>query len=156
VINPVGIFGPVLGGDLATSVAFVKQMMDGKMPVCPRIYFGVVDVRDVADLHLRAMESAAAKGQRFIAAAGDVVALIDVARVLRQRLGARAGKVPKVQLPDWLARLMARWNPALRNALPQLGVIRRVSNEKARRLLDWTPRSNEDAITATGESLAEL
>ena len=71
VINPTGIFGPVLGKDYSSSIGMIKQMLDGKMPGCPRIYFGVVDVRDVVDLHLRAMTSPAAAGERFIAVAGS-------------------------------------------------------------------------------------
>jgi dihydroflavonol-4-reductase len=65
VVNPVAIFGPVLSGDYAPSILFVKRLMDGAIPACPRLYFGTVDVRDVADLHLRAMTHPAAKGERF-------------------------------------------------------------------------------------------
>lgn len=126
------------------------------MPGCPRLYFGVVDVRDVADLHLRAMTDPAAKGERFLAVAGDCLAMVDVARILRRRLGTAASKVPRWQLPDWLVRLAARRNPALRGMLPQLGKIRNASNAKARRVLGWAPRSNEEAIVAAAESLVRL
>src|ERR1700734_2724980 len=67
VVNPVGVFGPVLGPDYSTSIILVKRLMDGDVPGCPRIYFGGVDVRDVADLHIRAMTDPVAKGQRFLA-----------------------------------------------------------------------------------------
>jgi nucleoside-diphosphate-sugar epimerase len=156
VINPVAVFGPVLGPDYATSIQVVKRMMDGGMFGCPRLYFGVVDVRDVADLHLRAMTHPAAKGERFLAIAGDCVSLLDIARVLRARLGASARRVPTWQLPDWLARIAALFVPALRQFVPQLGKVKHASNEKARRVLGWSPRSNEDAIAATGESLVRL
>ncbi len=76
VINPVAIFGPVLGADYSSPIAMFKMLMDGGIPIAPKIYFGLVDVRDVADLHIRAMTSPAAKGERFIAIAGkdDVAA----------------------------------------------------------------------------------
>jgi nucleoside-diphosphate-sugar epimerase len=156
VINPVGVFGPVLGPDFATSITLVKRLLDGGMPGTPRLYFGVVDVRDVADLHIRAMTHPAARGERFLAIAGDTQSVGDIARVLKRRLGAAAKNAPTRQLPDWLVRLVALVNPALRQLVPQLGKIRRASNEKAKRLLGWAPRSNEEAVVATAESLLRL
>ncbi len=88
VVNPVGVFGPVLGPDYSTSILLVQRLMDGAMPGCPRLYFGVVDVRDVADLHLRAMTHPAAKGERFLAVAGDFLSMLDIAKVLKSRMGA--------------------------------------------------------------------
>jgi dihydroflavonol-4-reductase len=152
VVNPAGIFGPILGPDSASSVDLIKQLMNG-MPGAPRIFFGVVDVRDVADLHLRAMTHPAAKGERFIAVSGDAISMVDIARILRRRLGASAGKVPRLQLPDWLVRLAAKRDASVRQVLPLLGVIRNATSEKARRVLGWSPRSNEDAVAATAESL---
>ncbi len=75
VVNPVGVFGPVLGPDYSTSIELVRRLMDGAMPGCPRLSFGIVDVRDVADLHLRAMTNPAAKGQRFLAVAGEFMTI---------------------------------------------------------------------------------
>jgi dihydroflavonol-4-reductase len=156
VVNPVGVFGPVLGPDYATSILLVQRLMDGAMPGCPRLYFGVVDVRDVADLHIRAMTHPAAKGERFLAVAGDFMAIRDMAKVLKDRLGAAAKKVPTRQLPDWLVRLAALRDPAVKQITPELGKIKNATNEKARRLLAWAPRSREDALIATAESLLRL
>ncbi|WP_434391215.1 NAD-dependent epimerase/dehydratase family protein [Melittangium boletus] len=156
VINPVGVFGPVLGPDCASSVLLLKRMLEGAMPGFPRSYFGIVDVRDVADLHLRAMTSPAARGERFLAVAGGCLSLLEVAQVLRRRLGPRARKVPTRQFPDWLVRLSARWNPQVRAMLPELGKVKNATSEKARRLLGWNPRSNEEALVATAESLARF
>jgi nucleoside-diphosphate-sugar epimerase len=156
VVNPVGIFGPVLGADFSSSIGIVQRMMDGGMPGAPKIHFGVVDVRDVADLHLRAMTHPAAKGERFLAVAGDSMSLHQVAKVLRARMGAAAKRVPRFQPPNWLVRLAARRDPSMRPAVPQLGRVRNASNEKARRLLGWAPRRSEEAIVATAESLVRL
>ena len=156
VINPVGIFGPALGPDYATSVEIVQSFLDGAVPVCPHISFGGVDVRDVADLHLRAMISPAAKGERFLAVAGDVIKLIDVAMILKKRLGPIARRVPTREMPDWLVRLLARFIPDLRLIALELGNVRNLTNAKAKRILNWTPRSNEDCIVATAESLQRL
>ncbi|MDB5524148.1 MAG: epimerase [Rhizobium sp.] len=156
VINPVGIFGPVLGPDISTSVALIRMMMNGAMPGAPRIHFGVVDVRDVADLHIRAMTHPAAKGERFLAVAGKCMSILDVAKLLRERMGASAARVPRRQFPDWIVRLFGLFNPAARAAVPQLGIIRNGTSEKARHMLGWAPRSNEEAIVAAAESLVRL
>src|SRR5215471_1332777 len=78
VVNPVGVFGPVLGPDYSASILLVQRLMDGAMPGTPKLYFGIVDVRDVADLHLRAMNSPAAKGERFLAVAGDFLSMLEI------------------------------------------------------------------------------
>ena len=156
VVNPVAVFGPVLGPDFSPSVLLLRRLMDGSVPACPRLYFGVVDVRDVADLHIRAMTHPAAKGERFLAVAGDCMSILDIAKVLRQRMGASAGKVPRFQLPDWLVRIAAIRNSAVKQILPELGKIKNSTNEKARRVLGWTPRSKEACIVACAESLVRL
>jgi dihydroflavonol-4-reductase len=154
-VNPVAVLGPVLGPDYSHSIRLVKYMMDGQ-PGCLKINSGFVDVRDVADLHLRAMTSPAAAGERFLAIAGESMWMIELARVLRHHMGDAARKVPTRVLPNWLARLIARKNPTMRAAVPLLGINLNASGEKARRLLGWSPRSREEAIVATAESLVRL
>jgi nucleoside-diphosphate-sugar epimerase len=156
VVNPVGVFGPVLGPDYSTSVLLVQRLMDGAMPGVPRLRFGAVDVRDVADLHIRATTHPAAKGERFLAVAGDFLSLRDIANVLKDRMGASAKRVPTWQLPDWLVRLAALRDPAVKLILPELGQMKNATNEKARRMLGWAPRSNEESIVATAQSLVRL
>jgi nucleoside-diphosphate-sugar epimerase len=156
VVNPVAVFGPVLGPDYSSSILLIQRLMDGAMPGCPRLYFGVVDVRDVAELHIRAMTHPAARGERFLAVAGEFMSMLDIARVLRRRMGSSARRVPRWQLPDWLVRIAAKRDPAAQQLLPELGKRKSASNEKARRLLGWTPRSNEEAIVSTAESLLRI
>lgn len=156
VVNPVGVFGPVLGSDYATSILLVKRLMDGAMPGCPQLYFGVVDVRDVADLHIRAMNHPSAKGERFLAVSGDFMSILDIAKVLKSRMGTAAKRVPTRQLPNWLVRLAAMRDPAAKQILPELGKAKNATGEKARRMLGWSPRPREEAIAATAESLVRL
>jgi nucleoside-diphosphate-sugar epimerase len=153
VVNPVGVLGPVLGPDYSTSILLVQRLMNGAMPGCPRLCFGIVDVRDVADLHLRAMTDPAAKGERYLAVSGNFLWMIEMARVLKARLGERASRVPTRQIPDWLVRVVALKDPAARQILPELGKKKNATGEKARRVLGWQPRSAEDAIVATAESM---
>jgi len=156
VVNPVGVFGPVLGPDYSASILIVQRMMDGALPGAPQLYFGVVDVRDVADLHIRAMAHPAAKGERFLAVAGDFMSMLDIAKVLKARMGGAGKKAPTRELPNWLVRIAALRDPAIRLILPELGKLKNASNEKAKRLLGWAPRSNEESIVATAESLVRL
>lgn len=156
VVNPVGVFGPVLGSDYATSILLVKRLLDGAMPGCPKLYFGVVDVRDVADLHIRAMAHPAAKGERFLAVSGEFMSIQGIARVLKNRMGAAAKRVPTMELPNWVVRLAAMRDPAAKQILPELGKNRNATGNKAMRVLGWSPRSNEEAIAATAESLVRL
>ncbi len=156
VVNPVGVFGPVLGPDYSTSILLVQRLMDGAMPGCPRLYFGVVDVRDVADMHIRAMTAPSAKGERFLSIAGDFMSILDIANVLKQRMSQQARKVPTRQLPDWLVRLASLRDPAVKQIIPELGKRKNATNEKAKQLLGWSPLSNEEAVVATAESLVRL
>ena len=155
VVNPSGIFGPVLGADYSSSIELVTRLMKG-MPGCPQLHFGVVDVRDVADLHLRAMTNPAAKGERFIAVSGGAMSMLDIATVLKTRLGDAAKKVPTRQLPNWIVRFGALFDPQMRQLLPMLGKIRNATSAKAERVLGWQPRPREDAIVATAESLVKF
>lgn len=155
-VNPVAVFGPVLAPDYSASIQIIQRLMDGALPGAPQLYFGVVDVRDVADLHVIAMTHPAAKGERFLAVAGEFMSMRQIALVLKARMGAAAKKVPTLQVPNFVVRLAALRDPAIKSILPELGKKKTATNEKARRLLAWSPRSNEVAIVATAESLIRL
>ncbi|TFB95845.1 MULTISPECIES: aldehyde reductase [unclassified Cryobacterium] len=156
VINPVGIFGPVLGTDLSSSVELLRGLLTGAVPAVPRIETNIVDVRDVADLHLRAMTSPLAPGERFLAVAGPPMTFPEIAALLRSNLGDVASRVPRRVMPTWLVRVLAPFSAPLRQVAPQLGTTRNASHDKARRMLGWEPLSNEEAILATAESLVRL
>jgi nucleoside-diphosphate-sugar epimerase len=156
VVNPVGVFGPVLGPDYATSILLVERLMNGSMPGVPRICFGVVDVRDVADLHVRAMTNPAAKAERFLAVAGDFMWIAEIAKTLKARLGDTAKRVPTRELPNWLVKLAALREPAVKQITPELDKWKNATSEKAQRVLGWSPRSREDSVVATAESLVRL
>lgn len=154
-VNPVAVLGPVLGADYSHSIRLIKNMLAGQ-PGMPKINSGFVDVRDVADLHLRAMTHEAASGERFLAIAGESMWMAEVARVLKARMGAIADKVSTRVLPNTIVRLGALKDPALRGAVPLLGLNLNATSAKAIRLLGWAPRSAEEAIVATAESLDRL
>jgi nucleoside-diphosphate-sugar epimerase len=138
-VNPTGIFGPSLVPEVRSTLQLVKAMLDGTMSVVPRQRFGVADVRDVADAHIRAMTTPAAAGQRFLVLAdGPTISWLILARILRDRLGPLAGRVPTTEAPG---------------AEPPDLVIH---NERAKRVLGWRPRAAETTIAETAESLRDL
>lgn len=155
-VNPVAVLGPLLGRDLSTSIELVKRLIDGSMPGTPKVAYGLVDVRDVADLHVRAMVAPEANGERFLAIGEDFRWISEMGAWLREALPDRAKKIPRRELPNALVKIGARFDGSLRQLIPQLGERKRATNEKSRRVLGWSPRSDRDAVVATAESLLAL
>lgn len=151
VVNPGAILGPVLSDDRSYSLELIERLLKG-MPGAPRIGFSIVDVRDVADLHIRAMTTPEAGGERFIAVA-RFQWLSEVAAVLRDRLGPDAAKVPKRNVPDLVVRAMGIFDPGVRSIAGQLGRKVEMSSAKAEAQLGWSPRPVEETIVDCGRSL---
>ncbi|MEO6942203.1 MAG: aldehyde reductase, partial [Terrimesophilobacter sp.] len=156
VVNPVAILGPVLGTDLSTSIELVRRLLNGAVPGLPKVTFGFVDVRDVADIHVRAMANPAAAGQRFLAMSDDVLDVPQMGQILHERLGNAARKVPSRTLPNWTIRFASLFDPSLREIARRLGNHRQISNAKAKSVLGWKPYSNGDLLEATARSLIDL
>jgi len=156
-INPVGVFGPVASDDLSASVEFLRRLLAGQIPALPDIGIGVVDVRDVAALHVLALEADPAKvaGERF-AAATEFLWMADMARILRERLGDAARKVPTRRMPTWMLKLLALASRDIRTMAGEAGRLRDVSGRHAVETLGWTPRRADDTIVETAHSLIAL
>jgi nucleoside-diphosphate-sugar epimerase len=140
-----------LSEDRSFSLELVERLLNG-IPGTPRIGFSIVDVRDVADLQVRAMLAPEAGGERFIAVT-RFQWMSEVAAVLRERLGEQAARVPTRNVPNLVVRAMGLFDPGIRSIAGQLGVRVEVSGEKAKRLLDWSPRPTEETIVDTARSL---
>jgi len=154
-VNPVAVMGPVLGPDYSHSIRMIKNMMDGQ-PGNPKLNSCFVDVRDVADLHLRAMTEQAANGERFLATSGESLWMVQVAELLKRRMGKHGEKVSTRVLPNAFIRAAALTSMAMKGIVPLLGVNLNATGEKATRVLGWVPRSPEEAIVASAESLVRL
>jgi dihydroflavonol-4-reductase len=154
-VNPVAVYGPALGVDFSHSIRLISNMLEGQ-PGCLNVNSCCVDVRDVADLHLRAMIDPAAKGERFLATSGKSMWMIEVAELLRERFGKAAEKVSTQVWPDEQVRIAGETNEQLKGVVPLLNYDMSASGEKAERLLGWAPRPKEEAIVASAESLIRL
>ena len=154
-INPSVVLGPVWSRDYSASVVIVKKLLDGSLRACPDIGFGVVDVRDVADLHVRALKAPGLAGERFIAS-GRFMKLREIADVLRAELGAQAHKVTTRNVPDWLVRIAARFNPLAGAVVGELGWVRHQDASHAKGVLGWETRPVEQSIVDSARCLLEL
>ncbi|MDR2498874.1 MAG: aldehyde reductase [Tannerellaceae bacterium] len=153
IINPMAIFGPALGPSLSSGSELLKNIISGSMKAVPKLGMGIVDVRDLADLHIRAMTHPSAAGERFLALSGGVVTLPQIAILLKHEMPEASANVSLKVLPNAVVRLASLFNAEARAIAPMLGIDRNASNEKARTLLGWHPRTNEEALLATAESL---
>ena len=154
-ICPSVVLGPVWSRDYSASVVIVKKLLDGSMGACPDIGFGIVDVRDVADLHVRALKAPGMAGERFIAS-GRFMKLREIADVLRTQLGDEARKVTTRNVPDWLVRIAAHFNPLAKAVVGELGSIRNQDATHAKQVLGWTTRPVEQSIVDTARCLLDL
>lgn len=151
-ILPGAVFGPVLSKEKLGSVRIIQGLLSGRPSGIPRLGFFVVDVRDLAELHVRAMLAPEAAGQRFLAA-GEFMWMTDIAAALRSRLGERAATVPTRTLPDFVVRLLSLFVPRMRMLTRDLGRVNRLTAEKARRVLEFSPRPAITTIVDCAESL---
>jgi dihydroflavonol-4-reductase len=152
VVNPALVLGPVLSGDYSESVQVVERLMSGRVPGLPRLGFNIVDARDVADLHIRAMTAPQAAGQRFIAA-GQYAWMADLAALLKARLGPEAAKVPTRKVPDFVLRIAGLFDKDLASVTGGLGRKHDYTSAKAQDLLGWRPRPMEDTVLDCARSL---
>lgn len=154
-VNPSAVLGPVLSADYSTSIEFVKRLMDGSVPGFPRLGFAVVDVRDLADLHVKALTTPGIAGERFIGS-GAFLTMQEVGQILRDRLGPEARKVPRRQIPDFVVRIMGLFDGGVRQIVGELGRTRATSADHAWKVLGWKTRPAEDSIADTARSLIDL
>jgi nucleoside-diphosphate-sugar epimerase len=154
-INPSAILGPVLEKDYGTSAEIVLKLLRGDLPATPNLGFAVVDVRDVADLHVLGMTIPEAAGQRFNAANGFLW-WPEIAQVLIRERPELSRKVPRFKLPSLLVRLLSRFDPAVKSVLQDLDQERRADASNAMKILGWQPRSAEEAVLSTADSLKTL
>jgi nucleoside-diphosphate-sugar epimerase len=156
-VNPGLVLGPLLGADFSPSLEVVKRVLEGAYPALPDLGLNLVDVRDVADLHIRALSAPDISGERFMAVAPHgFLRLIEIAAILRERLPAHAGRVPTRRMPNWVMRIVSLFDPAVRQLVGELGKVRHAEPTHAMDKLGWHPRPAADSIVDTAESLIAM
>jgi len=153
-ILPGAVFGPLRDAENLGSVQIIHGMLRGRPGALPRLGFWIVDVRDLADLHIRAMTAAAAAGQRFIAA-GEFMWMEGMAKTLRAQLGEQGAKVPTRRLPDFVVRLLLPFMAHLRTLAPLLGRRFPINTDKSRKVLAFAPRPAAATLVDCARSLLD-
>ena len=154
-INPSVVWGPVWSSDYSASVTVLQTLLNGKLSAIPDIGFGVVDVRDIADLHVRALKAPNMAGERFLAS-GPFLKIAAIAEILRSRLGGEARKVATRSMPDLVVRIASLFNPMAKAVVGELGSVRNMDCSHAKAVLGWVPRPVEESIVDCARSLLDL
>ena len=154
-VNPSLVLGPLLTGDFSTSLEAIKKMLEGSLPGIPNFGFSVVDVRDVADLHVKCLTAPGMADERFIAA-GPWLTMKEIAAILKVGLDDDARKVPSRGLPDFLVKLSALFDPVLRQVVGELGNKRDTPATHAKEKLGWQTRDARDTIIETARDMIRL
>ncbi|EME88469.1 uncharacterized protein MYCFIDRAFT_126000 [Pseudocercospora fijiensis CIRAD86] len=157
VVCPAAIYGPTLSKEFASSLKLVPILLGG-MPGVPQYGTSMVDVRDCADLHIKALESSRANGQRYLAISGREEEVASESCILRNGLPAdKTKKVPTRKLPNFVMRAAGYFDPVVGVCLPDLGKELAGSFEKARRELGWQPsKTVEQSLLDSARSLIEF
>ena len=153
-INPGLVLGPILGSDYSTSGELIRKLMKREVPGCANLGWATVDVRDVAEAHINAMQNPEAAGQRFILALPHA-GMQEVAKILLENFGKRGYKPPQRRIPDFALKAFAKVDRTAALALYDLGLRQDLSTTKAEKTLNWKPRSLEETVVSMGESMIE-
>lgn len=156
-VNPGLVLGPLLGADFSPSLEAVKRVLEGSYPALPDLGFNLVDVRDVADLHIRALTAPDMNGERFMAVAPNgFLRLAEIGAVLRERLPQYAKKVPTRRMPNWVMRIVSLFDPVVRSMIGELGKTRHAEPTHAIERLGWAPRPVAESVVDTAESMVAM
>lgn len=154
VINPAAMLGPLLDDDPGTTGSVIVRLLSGGMPAAPRIILEYVDVRDVAAVHVAAMENPAAAGCRMIVSE-EALSLMQIADILREKFPDFAGKLPRREMPDWLVTVLSYFDKSLRDSAAFVGIRKESDASGAERLLGRTLTSARVSVVETARSAIE-
>lgn len=149
-INPGFVIGPPLDTKYGTSMQVIERILAAKDPMIPHFGLPAVDVRDVAEMHIRALERPETANERILAVASSVW-IADLAKAIAEDYPER--RISTRRAPNFVVKLLALFDPAIRSIVPTLDVEHPVSNAKAKRLLDMEFR---DVCQAAKDSAALL
>ena len=154
VINPGFVLGPLIDADTSASHEVVRRLMAREVPGVPNIGFSLVDVRDVADAHISALETPAAPGSRYICVS-ELISFRDMAKMLHDHLEPRGYKIPQRPVPDWLVRLLANFSPTFKVVASRLGPSSKFNTSLTRTNLNWQPMPMHQSLLETADSLID-
>lgn len=149
-INPGAVFGPPMDARYGSSLELVEQLMTGKVPMAPPMDMVAVDVRDVARMHVAAIDLEATKGARFAAASGTH-RLLELGQILKA--WDQSLKTPGREAPVWLLRMMGLFSKDVKGILGNVGRTLAVSGAKAEKTFGFRFIPVKDALIASAEAV---
>jgi len=151
-INPGFVLGPSLGtAGEGTSETLIANLINGKMPAIPNIAMGMVDVRDIARLHVAALQAPHVSGKRLIASSSQPIPMSYLAEVLRK---AGYSKAPSLKAPNFAIKIMALFDREVKGMVPNLGVKIAYDNHETFELLNWKPTPLEITFVEMAEAIS--
>lgn len=153
-INPSYVIGPSIASSCSSSVEIIRRIIKGKDPGWPKLGFSLVDVRDVANAHVKAMQLPEAKGNRFICS-NKYLRMAEIAQILKKYFEPKNRKINTRELPDFIVKIAALFDPTTKMLLPDLGRKSEYDTSKIRNQLSWSPRPIKQTIYDSAESLIE-
>lgn len=155
VINPGYVFGPLLEKDYSDSGEIIRKLLAGEIPGLPKISFPLVDVRDVAEMHLQALETKEAAGQRFICV-NESSSYQYIAKTLKEAFPEYGKNIKIFEFPDFFIRFYSLFDKDTRIITVELGRSRSYNNSKSVKMFGWKPRSNKESIISMAESMIKF
>ena len=153
-IHPSGIFGAPLGKNISgTSMNFIEQFITGKIPACPNITFGFVDVKDVAKLHIESLTKPESENKRIICSHSEPIEMLEVAKFLRE---SGFNKAPSKKLPDFIVKMMALISSDMKSMKTYLGVKTIFDTSQTKEIFDWNPISIKETIVESGMAVKKI
>ena len=149
-IHPGAIIGPALDEDASISVGLVGGLLDNSTPALPSNGFSIVDVRDVADMHVAALAKPEAIGQRYLATA-EYMPFPKVAQTIQELYPDR--KIVNRAAPDWAIRLVARFGGPARQIINDIGNVKIFDGRKGEALMGHPYIGARQSIHDTAESV---
>ena len=154
IINPGFVLGPALDRRIGTSLNVIQLIMEGAYPALPPVYFPVVDVRDLATLHVKAMTAPDVETRRLIGA-GETVSFSDMGRILKEAFPDRARKIPSGELPSFFVRFLSNFDRTLKSVTADLGVVPHAESSYVTELTGVTFRPARESVVSAAQSLID-
>lgn len=150
-VNPGIVLGPDPFDNGGASLGIIRDMMKGELPAVPRLAYPIVDVRDAAAIHVAAMTGET--GGRRLMAAGETLWFKQIADLLREQYPT--AKLPKSEVPNFVARLIAIFDDRVKSVIPDIGIFHEADSAYVTSLTGVVPRPAKESILASGADLIE-
>lgn len=154
VINPGMVMGPAIDRNISASLVMLELIVKRAYPALPSTAYPIVDVRDLSELHVRVMTNSEVGGRRLLSAS-DTLSMREIAEIMRTELGPHGSRIPRLNLPSCVVKIMARFDPTIRTLLADLDLYPMADSAYVTALTGVVFRPARESVVAAGKSLIE-